>query len=370
MFHTLITLAYTIPGLYLFLRIWSLFIERRHRVKYIFVFALIFSLYPLSNLVGDSGSGVVARVLETITNYLLPFFLYLFLLVLLTDILLLVNRLIKVVPKEKIKEQRFRYRILFSVILLAALVVVGGIINFNTIRTTTYNIEIPKRGSDAEKLRIAFVSDLHLEDGVPESFLKKFVQKANGLNPDVVLLGGDIVEGGRMGERMVSFEKILHELKPVYGVYGVLGNHDGYGRGNVEAFFSRAGIKILQDTTVVISNNFIIAGRHDTRSQWRKTAEELMRGITEDLPVILLDHRPTDYEAIEKTGADIVMSGHTHHGQLFPINLITAGIYELSYGHLSKGTTNFFVSSGLRLWGPPVRTIAKSEIVVVEVTFR
>jgi hypothetical protein len=237
MFHTLITLAYTIPGLYLFIRIWS-YIERRHRGIYILIFAFLYSLYPLSNLLGDDGSGIIASVLETITSYLLPFYLYLFLLVLFTDLLLLINRLFRIVPDEKIKERRVKYRMLFTTILLAALVVVGGIINFNTIRTTTFPIEIPKRNSDAEKCRIAFVSDLHLGDDVPENFMKRFVEKANRLNPDVVLFGGDIVEGGRMGERMAAFEKILQGLAPVYGVYGVLGNHDGYGRGNVEGFFS------------------------------------------------------------------------------------------------------------------------------------
>lgn len=370
MFHTLITLAYTIPGLYLFIRVWSLFIERRHRGIYIVLFAFLYSLYPLSNLVGDDGSGIIAGMLERITNYLLPFFLYLFLLLLFTDLLLLINRLLKIVSKDKINEQRLRYRMLFTIILLAAAVVVGGVINFNTIRTTTYQIEVPKKNSDAGKLRIAFVSDLHLGDDVPERFVRRFVGKANRLNPDVVLLGGDIVEGGRMGERMAAFEEILKGLSPLYGVYGVLGNHEGYGRGSSEDFFAGSGIKILRDTAVVIGNSFVIAGRNDSRTRGRKSAEILLSAMGDDLPVILLDHRPTDYEAIGKSGADIVMSGHTHHGQLFPINLITGSIYELSYGYLKKGTTNYFVSSGLRLWGPPVRTVAKSEIVVVEVTLR
>jgi predicted MPP superfamily phosphohydrolase len=92
-----------------------------------------------------------------------------------------------------------------------------------------------------------------------------------------------------------------------------------------------------------------------------------MRTIPDSLPVILMDHRPTEIEQISKTSADIVLSGHTHNGQLFPINFITRSVYELSYGHMKKGDTHFFVSSGIRLWGFPVRTTGKSEIMVINV---
>jgi predicted MPP superfamily phosphohydrolase len=72
---------------------------------------------------------------------------------------------------------------------------------------------------------------------------------------------------------------------------------------------------------------------------------------------------------VSKTRADVQLSGHTHNGQLFPINLITGKVYELSWGYMKKGNTNFFVTSGIRLWGPPVRTTGKSEIVVINITF-
>lgn len=114
----------------------------------------------------------------------------------------------------------------------------------------------------------------------------------------------------------------------------------------------------------------MIAGRNDSRTRDRKTTKELLSTMWEDLPVILLDHRPTDYEAIGKSRIDGMLSGYTHHGQLFPINLITRSFYELSYGYLRKGGTNFFVSSGLRLWGPPMRTVAKSEILVVDIILK
>jgi len=172
-----------------------------------------------------------------------------------------------------------------------------------------------------------------------------------------------------MGPHMVKFEDILKEVNPRFGVYGVLGNHDGFGRGNVDIFLANSGIVILKDSVVIKGSSFAIAGRNDSRDQGRLSAEEIADRAPSDLPLIVIDHRPTELDQISKTRADIAMSGHVHNGQLFPINLIMQSLYELTYGYMKKGNAHFFVSSGIRLWGPPVRTVGKSEILVVDVTF-
>jgi hypothetical protein len=94
-----------------------------------------------------------------------------------------------------------------------------------------------------------------------------------------------------------------------------------------------------------------------------------MKSVTDTLPVIMIDHRPTEIDSVSETAVDVQFSGHTHNGQLFPLNLITKKIYILSYGYRKIVNTHFFVTSGLRLWGPPVRTTGKSEIVVVDINF-
>ena len=286
-----------------------------------------------------------------------------------TDILLLANLGLKFIPGEEIRKRAVRNRILIFIISLSATVVVAGIINFNTIRTTEYKITLPKRESDISKLRIAFVSDFHLQEKTPVAFVERFVKKIGAINPDLMLYGGDIVEGFSESENMERFEKILKTIKTEYGVYGVRGNHDRIRRGISSDFFTNSGIIVLGDTIVLKGRSFALAGRNDSSAESRKSAGELMEGAPENLPVIVMDHRPTETEQLSKTRADIVISGHTHHGQLFPINLITKSVYELSYGYLKKDNTHFFVSSGIRLWGPPVRTIAKSEIVIVNIIF-
>jgi predicted MPP superfamily phosphohydrolase len=168
---------------------------------------------------------------------------------------------------------------------------------------------------------------------------------------------------------MVKFESILKKVNPRFGVYGVLGNHDGYGRGNVEEFLKNSGISLLKDSVAVIGNSFAIAGRHDNRVRDRLSVEMMVSYAPPNLPLIMVDHRPTELDQISKTRVDLSLSGHVHNGQLFPINFIMRKLYELSYGHLKKGNTHFFVTSGIRLWGPPVRTVGKSEILVVNVNF-
>ncbi len=368
MFHLIITLAYTIPGAYIFLRIWQFYSEKKYRWRYIAVLAILYAVYPVSGLF-DERKGVFINLLQSVSEYLLPVFLYLFLSLLITDLLLLINRFVKIIPREKTSDNKFRNWLFITIITISVSVVIAGIINFNTIRITEYRAEVPKRTSGIENLRIAFVSDFHLEEKSQEGFVKRYIMKINELKPDLLLYGGDIIEGYRETEKMEHIENLLKGIKTQYGIYGAPGNHDRINFSDTVNFFTRSGITILNDSVVVIPGAFSIAGRAYNREDRRKSASAIVNSCSDSLPVIVIDHRPTDLEQLSLTRADLVFSGHTHHGQMFPINLITSRVYELSYGYKKKRNTHFFVSSGIHLWGPPVRTIAKSEIVVVDVKF-
>lgn len=369
MFHTIITLSYTIPSIYLFVRFWQFYIDKKRRFWFVIAFAFLFLLYPVSGLFDDRSPGGLGDIIGAVSNYLLPFFLYLFLSVLFTDLFLLLNLGIKIIPRETLRKRSVRNRMMIFNLSLSAIIVMAGVINFNTIRITEKEISIEADSSEISHLRIAFISDFHLEEKTPVSFVEQFVEKINKVNPDILLYGGDIMEGFSEAEKMERIERLLITIKPAYGVYGVLGNHDRNYRSGTSSFYSRAGITILKDSVIVSGRSFVLAGRNDSRDEKRKSAGDLLRDTPVGLPVIVLDHRPTEMNQLSEAPADVVFSGHTHHGQLFPINLITKKVYELSYGYLKKGDTHFFVSSGIRLWGPPVRTVAKSEILVVDITF-
>ncbi len=369
MFHTILTLSYIVPNIYLFVRIWQLFIPRTYRIRYVLIYAILFSVYPLSNMLGEDGSGTAGRILDQIAVYLLPFFLYLFLFVLITDLLLLINLVLRLVPRDKIRSILLHGRALLIMVCFSLTVVIAGIINFNSIRISEYQVNIKAGSSDLNRLRIAFVSDFHLQDRTPLWFVEKFVKKIGTIHPDLMLYGGDIVEGDREDKPLEKFETLLSSIKAKYGTYGVLGNHEHYARQDTGSFFNRSGITILRDSVAFFNSSFILAGRNDSHSNSRKSVDQLMESISDSLPVILIDHRPTQIDQVSKTHVDIQLSGHTHNGQLFPINMITKKVYELSWGHRKIGNTHFFVSSGIRLWGPPVRTTGKSEIMVINITF-
>jgi hypothetical protein len=307
--------------------------------------------------------------LSFIAGYLLPFCLYLFLFTLVFDILLLVNRLIKIIPTEKLKDHRFRKNSFLSILFLSFCVLIGGIINFNTIRTSAYHIEIPKKSSAIKHLKIAFAADFHLQERTGIHFVERFAEKIREIEPDLMIFGGDIVEGDGSDGNIQEFESILRRIRTRCGVYAVLGNHEYYAGQDKGTFFDKAGMKVLCDTVVLVDSSFILAGRYDSHFSGRKTIYDLLNSAKDSLPLILVDHRPTEINQVSSTRADIQLSGHTHNGQLFPINLITRDVYELSWGHMKKGNTHFFVTSGIRLWGPPVRTTGKSEIMVIDINF-
>jgi len=369
MFHTLLTLAFIIPNIYLFLRILQLFINKGYRLYYSLIYILIASIYPVSNLISEGNTGFLANIFNSIANYQLPFYLYLFLFMLVFDILLIINRLIKIIPTEKIKSTRFKITGLSIILFLSFAVVVAGVINFNAIRTSEYQIDVQRKSARIDHLKIAFVADFHLQERTEVHFVEQFVKKIAILKPDIMLFGGDIVEGDKNDGNRFVFEKLLREIKTRYGVFTVLGNHDfsaGQDKGN---FFNKAGIKVLCDTTIIIEHSFNLTGRYDSHFARRKNIADLLKFVTDSLPVILVDHRPTEIDQVSKTAVDVQLSGHTHNGQLFPFNLIVNKMYQLAWGYRKIGNTHFFVTSGIRLWGPPVRTTGKSEIMIIDINF-
>ena len=369
MFHTLITLAYIIPNIYVFIRVWRLFINKGYKLYYTLIYILLASIYPVSNLINDGDSNFLSGILTTIADYLLPFYLYLFLFVLFFDIFLLINKIFKIISPERMKLTQFKKTVLSVIVFLSVGVVVFGVINFNTIRTSEYQIEIPGKASETDHLKIAFVADFHLQERTNIHFVEKFVKEIEIIKPELMLFGGDIIEGDSENENLIGYEKLIKGISTRYGVFAVLGNHEHYSGQDKGSFFDRAGIKVLCDTSIVIHNSFNLGGRNDSHFKSRIPIGDLMKYTVDSLPTILIDHRPTEIDLVSRTTSDVQLSGHTHNGQLFPINLITNWIYRVSWGHRKINNTHFFVTSGIRLWGPPVRTTGKSEIMVIDIIF-
>jgi predicted MPP superfamily phosphohydrolase len=201
--------------------------------------------------------------------------------------------------------------------------------------------------------------------------LTRIVRTINEHQPDLVVLVGDIFDGNPEPVISKDMGAVFNHLQTRYGVFFANGNHERGGeRGQVAVnYLASRGIQPLLDTVVLIDNSFYLAGRIDRSTRTRKTATDLLHGVDMQLPVIMLDHQPYNLEEAEQAGVDLQLSGHTHHGQLFPLNYITKKIYEQDWGYLKKGKTNFYVSCGTGTWGPPVRTAGYSEVVIVDLEF-
>ncbi len=370
MFFLYISLAYIIPNVYVFFRIRNLFISEGYRKWYLLIYLLIASVYPLFGRSAYEHMNFPLQAMYTISSYLLPFYLYLFLSVLVFDLFLLFNLMTRILSSERRKSFSFRVITLSVIILLSASIVVGGAINLNSIQVTKYAIEVARKNSRLDHLRIAFVADIHIQQNTSIRLIDQLVNKTNALQPDIMLFGGDIVEGKLEHGNSEPLESALRNLKTKYGSFAILGNHESYNGKEQNSFFRRSGMTLLCDSVIKIDSSFYLAGRYDQRNRKRITTTALLNGTTHDLPILMMDHRPTELQEASRNPIDIQFSGHTHNGQLFPFNFIIHNMYELSWGYRKIRDTHFFVTSGLRLWGPPVKTAGKSEIVLVDITFK
>lgn len=349
-------------------RIWKLIPQRFFKILFVIFFIFLVLAFPIAETLSHaSGMGWVDFIMAT-GYFSLPLLLYLVLFVILLDLAIGFGRVTRILSKETVKRQGFQRVWLFLILAVPLAVVLIGTVRNNHPQIREYSIEIPKKSSGIRHLKIAFASDFHFRETTSRHLMERFIEKVNAVNPDIVLIGGDVLEGDRQGEKLGEFESQFRRLKPKYGVYGIPGNHDLH-RANAMIFFNQAGIRVLKDTVEEIDNAFYLVGRNDGRSGGRKSIEELLRDCDKSLPVIVLEHRPTDLDNVSRIGADILLSGHTHNGQLFPVNFITKRYYELSWGYKLKKGTHVFVTSGIQVWGPPVRTAGDSEILIVNVSF-
>jgi predicted MPP superfamily phosphohydrolase len=370
MFLLIVLVIYTLPNIYVYFRIKKLFTDDGHKKIYTVIYILFASAFPMAEVLSHNISQGWVQYFLVIAFYSLPFFLYLFLFVVLFDIFRGLNRLLKIVPVEVIHGRKFRLTVLRVLFVFPVIIVIIGSVHLQTIRVNEYHVDVPRKSAVIKHLKIAAASDFHLGQMSRKRFLEKFTARINSLNPDIVLIPGDIVEGHRDDGDMTEFARLFRQIKSKYGVYASLGNHESHGRRSKLRFFADAGIDVLADTFVVIDNSFCLVGRNDRHSNNRKPMAELLENIPGHLPVIVLDHRPTGLEQVSKHGVDIQLSGHTHNGQLFPLNYIINSLYELGWGYKKIRDTHFFVTSGIQVWGPPVRTAGDSEIMVIKVDFK
>jgi predicted MPP superfamily phosphohydrolase len=342
----------------------------RSGLKNIFVlfYILLFFGYPLAELFSHRDTGSWAHHPMLVGYYCLPYLLYITLSVAAIDLGISLGRIIKLLRPEAVSGAGFRSLRLGCYLLLPAVIVAAGALNNNRLQIKKLSVELPRKSSSLTKLNIVFASDFHLSGITNDHLIRRFVAKVNAEHPDIVLIGGDVLEG-HGDHNLNRFEKQFREIQSKYGAYAAPGNHESRRAGAGE-FFQRSGIRFLEDGVEKIDNAFYLVIRKDGRFSRRKSIDGLLKAAPEDLPIILVDHRPTEIENVSNSRVNLQFSGHTHNGQLFPINLVIMPFeYELAWGTMIRRNTIFIVSSGVQAWGPPVKTAGDSEILSVQVQF-
>lgn len=283
-----------------------------------------------------------------------------------------------------------------AVSLVAIILICGyGIYNSTNVRTTEYTININK-DSKLGELNAVMAADLHLGYNIGCSAMRKMVDEINACKPDIVFIAGDIFDNDiRAIDNPVELAGILASIDSRYGVYACYGNHDidekilagftfDYDGVKVsdpamDEFLKLSGIQLLMDEGVLIDDSFYVYGRPDYAKpgrgiEGRKTpamiAEEIRNTYPgKDYPVIVLDHEPKESVLLSKNGFDLVLSGHTHDGQIFPANILVSMLYDNSYGYKKYDGLQEIVTSGVGFFGPCMRIGTVSEICNVKIRF-
>ncbi len=242
---------------------------------------------------------------------------------------------------------------------LVAVIFVAG----NAIYHCKKRVELPIEASLFRPLKIVAASDLHLGYNIGARELSRWVSLINAERPDAVVFAGDVIDNNVRPLLERDMASILRRIEAP--VYAVPGNHE-YIAGIAPSldFLRQAGITVLRDS-VAEFGGLLIAGRDDRRNRGRMPLGELLASRAPGQPVLLLDHQPHDLQQAVGQSVTLQISGHTHHGQVWPFNWVTDRIYELAYGPQRRGGTQFYVTSGLGLWGGKFRLGTRSEYVVI-----
>ena len=325
------------------------------------VIILVIMLLALACMVmqfkSDSLPLPMATAMYEIGNSWLVIMFYLLMAFLLLDI----GRLVHLVPSSWLRDNGITSLMLTALMLV---IFIGGNIHYHNKQRQEINLTTDKHLE--RPLKIVMLSDLHAGFHNRRAEVGRWVDMINAEKADLILIAGDLIDGN---VRPLIAQGTAEELRRLNApTYACLGNHE-YITGIDKALdlLDETGIRLLRDKGASI-DGVTILGRDDRSNRRRKSVEQLMQGIDRNNYIILLDHQPFKLEEAEQNGVDLQLSGHTHRGQVWPLNWVTKKMYECDYGQWRRSNTNYYVSSGIGIWGGKFRIGTDSEYAVITVT--
>ena len=325
------------------------------------LFVLLFLSFPVIHFAFRQENGFLISAANLVSSVWMGMVVY-FVLVTLASDLLRLALFFHPIPDGP--------RVTAAVTAVVAAITIWGLTEARSIGVTRLPVRMPNLPGQLEGLRIAQISDVHMGLIVRGSRLERIVTMVNDLQPDLIVITGDLVD-----EQALHMEDMIHPLRRLackYGVYAVTGNHEYFaGIERAQAFIEQAGVILLRNRWVTVAGGLQLVGRDDPIAS-RITGEkvpslaEIMRGTDPDKPTILLYHTPvTTFAELQARGIGLQLSGHTHRGQFWPFNYIVKMIFQTPYGRFNDGDTTIYVNRGTGTWGPPMRVGARPEITLI-----
>ncbi len=376
-FYSVVIFVYLLVNYYIFIRGWqALPSGSKGRSVYLFAFLFISLAFIAGRIVENFWLGQPASFLIWTGSFWLGAMLYILLILVMIDLVRVLNLAVPVIPATWLSNSLHTKKVLFfSTLAIVVLIVAAAHVNTWYPRINRLEVNLDKRNSQMDSVSMVLISDIHLGTLTPKHRIRKMVEKVNSLEADMILLAGDILDEDVGPVIKMDLGSSIKDLSAPLGVYGVTGNHEYIGGVDTAAeYITSHGIYLIRDTVININNSFYLAGREDLvinrfTDMTRKNLEDLLAGIEDDLPVIMLDHQPFDLKKSAAAGVHFQMSGHTHHGQLWPLNFITRMVYKVSRGLEEIDGMKVYVSNGIGTWGPPMRLGNRPEIVFINVSF-
>lgn len=375
LFFGIVFAVYGLINYYIIRRLLSVVPEQYKGIALVVSLFVVLS-YFVGRVLENYWISYLSDFLVWVGSFWIAIMFYSFLALLLVDLIRLINWAIPFLPEVLFKNPlKTKQYVALIISVFVIIMVGGGHITTRMIQIKKYNLHINKNAKHLKSLNIVMASDLHLGTINGSNFAYKVVDRINKLNPDIILFAGDIIDEDIEPVLKDNVGDALVRLKAKYGVYGITGNHEYIGGVNKAVeYLNNHNIKMIRDGYALIDDSFYVVGRDDRASSRfsdykRKSLEEILSDVDKSLPVIMMDHQPFNLEEAQNNGVDLQLSGHTHNGQLWPLNYILKKIYELPWGYKIKGNTHYYVSCGVGGWGPPVRTGSAPEIVQIELNF-
>lgn len=354
-------------------------------------FAVVYLFMALSPVIAFLlPKSAVAIVIRRISTYWIGIMLYSLLYVVLFDLLRLIAKHTKL--KNTLLFSRGSVISIGSVVVACAVATcLYGIFNARNIKVNEYSVTVNKSCGSDKHLKAVLVADLHMGYAIGVDHITNMVEKINQQNADIVIIAGDIFDNSYDGmDDPEGIKAQLKSIKSKYGVYAVYGNHDidekilmgftfDWGgkqlhNEKMTNFMKECNIKLINDESVLINDEFYLVGRRDTdkpgtEDGTRAEVSELTKDLDKTKPIFVLSHEPDELQKTADAGADIDFSGHTHDGQLFPGNLTIGLFWENPCGMIKKDNMYSIVTSGVGVYGTFMRVGTDAEICSVDIDF-